>query len=270
MSISRPVLVLGATGKTGRRVAERLRAQGVPVRRGSRSAATPFDWDRRETWEAAVSGVQAVYISYFPDLAFPGATATVQDFAARAAASGVQRLVLLSGRGEEAARAAERSVAAAGVEWNIVRSAFFDQNFSESFFLESVLEGEIVLPTGQAAEPFVDADDIADTAVVALTGPRTGQIYEVTGPRLLTFAQVAEELSAATGRTITYVQVTGDEYRAALAAQGLPEDFADLFTSITDGRNAYLCDGVQTATGRPPRDFTEYARLTAATGIWNT
>jgi len=133
-----------------------------------------------------------------------------------------------------------------------------------------VLDGEIVLPVGDAPEPFVDADDIAEVVAAALTdGGHAGQTYELTGPRLLTFAEVAAELTRATGRDVRFVPVSKDDYVAALRAEGLPEEFAELFDLVTDGRNAYLADGVQQALGRPPRDFSDYAAAAAATGVWS-
>jgi len=264
-----PTLVLGGTGKTGRRVAERLTARGVPVRIGSRNAPVPFDWEDQATWPAAVDGVGAVYISFQPDLAFPGATETVTAFSELAVRSGARRLVLLSGRGEEGARAGEVAVQNAGADATIVRCSWFNQNFSESFFVEPVLHGELALPTGDASEPFVDADDIADVAVAALTDARhAGQTYELTGPRLLTFHDIAAELSKATGRDITYVPVSPQDYTAMLRELGLPVEFAELFGVVLDGRNAHLSDGVARALGREPRDFADYARDAAATGVW--
>jgi uncharacterized protein YbjT (DUF2867 family) len=267
-------LVLGATGKTGRRVAERLAARRVPVRLGSRYAETPFDWDQPNTWAPVLQDVGSVYVTYQPDLAIPGAAETVGDFAAQAADMGVNRLVLLSGRGEEGAQQGEKAVQSVGVDTTIVRSAFFFQNFSESFLLDGVLSGAIVLPAGDVAEPFVDADDIADVAVAALTEDgHTGQVYEVTGPRLLTFGDTATEISRATGHEVTYVSLTPDEYAAAALAEGVPEDTVDmlveLFAEVLDGHNAYLTDGIQRALGRPPRDFSLYAQDTAATGVWS-
>ncbi|GAA2828603.1 NAD(P)H-binding protein [Kitasatospora sp. CM 4170] len=264
------VLVTGGTGKTGRRVAERLTDRGRAVRIGSRSAAIPFDWNDESTWAPALEGVTAAYLSYYPDLAFPGAVEAVGAFARLAAKTGVERLVLLSGRGEEAARAAEDAVRDADTGWTVVRCAWFNQNFDESFFLEPVLSGELALPTGAAVEPFVDADDIADVAVAALTEEgHHGEVYELTGPRLLSFADVAAELTAATGREIRFTPISVEEYRAVLAAAGLPGDFADLFTLILDGRNAHLSDGVRRALGREPRDFGAFARAAAARGAWN-
>ncbi|MEV7596063.1 NmrA family transcriptional regulator [Kitasatospora sp. NPDC089797] len=265
------VLVVGGTGKTGRRVADRLTGLGYQVRVGSRSAAVPFDWHDEGTWEAALEGVSAAYLTYYPDLAFPGAVEAVGAFSRLAARRGVQRLVLLSGRGEEAAEAGEKAVMEAGAAWTVVRCAWFDQNFSESFFLEPVLAGELALPVGGAVEPFVDVDDIADVAVAALTeAGHAGEVYDLTGPRLLSFADVARELSAATGREVRFEAVSSEAYRAVLEEAGLPGDFAELFAVILDGRNASLGDGVRRALGREPRDFADYARAAAATGVWNT
>src|SRR5829696_4359637 len=190
-------LIIGATGKTGRRVAERLVARGVPVRAGSRGATPPFDWEAPDTWGPALEGVAAAYVTYAPDLAVPGAPEAIHAIAAQAAAAGVRRLVLLSGRGEEEAQRSEEALkAAAGdVEWTIVRASWFAQNFSEAFFLEQVLAGEVALPVGDVPEPFIDAEDIADVVVAALTKEgHARRAYEVTGPRALSFADAIAEI----------------------------------------------------------------------------
>jgi uncharacterized protein YbjT (DUF2867 family) len=266
-------LVLGGTGKTGRRVVERLRARGLPVRVGSRSADPPFDWESPSTWPAAVRGASSAYVSYAPDLAVPGALETVGAFARLAVESGVRRLVLVSGRGEEEAQRAERVVQEAGAEWTIVRCSWFNQNFSESFFLDPVLAGEVALPADRVPEPFVDADDIADVAVAALAEDgHAGRLYELTGSRALRFDEAIEEIGSASGRPIRFVPISIERYRAELEAQGLPPEVVwlttYLFTEVLDGRNAHVADGVQRALGREPRSFRDYARRAAATGIW--
>jgi len=266
-------LVLGGTGKTGRRVAERLKARGVATRIAARSGTPSFDWNDRSTWEVALDGVSAAYITYAPDLAIPGATDAIRAFVEQAVAQGVRRLVLLSGRGEEEAQLCERIVQNAGVEWTVVRSSWFNQNFSEGAFLDMVLAGAITLPAGDIPEPFVDVDDIADVAVAALTeDSHVGQIYEVTGPRMLTFAEATQEIAGASGREIQYVQIPGEAFAAGIAESGTPDDIAwlldYLFSTVLDGRNACVCDGVQRALGREPTDFAEYARRIAASGVW--
>lgn len=270
----RPTLVLGGTGKTGRRIAERLRTRDVPVRIASQSASPAFDWDERDTWPAVLEGVGAVYVSYAPDLAVPGAPDAVGAFAKLAAQVGVGRLVLLSGRGEEEALRSEQAVRDAFGEPTIARSSWFAQNFSESFLLESVLAGEVGLPRGLADEPFIDAEDIADVAVAALVDQgHAGRLYEVTGPRLLSFADAVAEISATIDRPVRYIEVSMEQFAASLQAQHLPADYAwlldYLFTEVLDGRNAHLADGVQQALGRPARDFHDYVAATAATGVWN-
>jgi uncharacterized protein YbjT (DUF2867 family) len=271
----RPILVLGGTGKTGRRTVQRLQARGIPVRVGTPSATPPFDWTDAATWPAALDGVGSVYVTYYPDLAVPGAAEAVAAFADLAVARGVRRLVLLSGRGEAGARRAEQALQQSGADWTIVRSAFMAQNFSESFFLEPVRAGEVAFPAAEdLAEPFIDADDIADVAVAALTGDgHVGQLYEVTGPWLLGWADAVAEIATAAGRPIRYLPVSPEEYATLLLDNQVPADFVkmltDVFTEVLDGRNAHLGDGVQRALGRPPRDFADYARDTAATGVWS-
>lgn len=267
-------LVLGATGKTGRRIVDRLKSRGIPTRVASRSVRPAFDWDNPHGWDAVLEGVTAAYVSYAPDLAIPGATDSISVFVKKAVERGVKRLVLLSGRGEEEAQRCERIVQNSGVEWTVVRASWFDQNFSEGEFLDMVLAGEVTLPAGDIPEPFIDADDIADVAVAALTeSGHAGEIYEVTGPRLLTFKQAVAEIALATDREIQYVHIPHEAFSAAIEASGAPDNIAwlldYLFSTVLDGRNAYLSDGVQRALGRAPTDFTAYVRRTLATGVWH-
>ncbi|MGP4025669.1 NAD(P)H-binding protein [Actinomadura sp. 3N407] len=268
-------LVLGGTGKTGRRVVERLEALDVPVRMGSRSASPAFDWEDGTTWEPVLHGVEKVYLSYYPDLAVPGAAEVIRAFTAKAADAGVRHAVLLSGRGEDEARECERIVQDSGMAWTVVRSSWFAQNFSEDYLLDPVRAGEVALPAGDVPEPFVDADDIADVAVAALTRDgHAGEVYEVTGPRALTFAEAVAEIGRAAGRDVAFVPVATEDYAAVLKEHGLPDELIDfltyLFDTVLDGRNTATADGVRRALGREPVDFAGYARRTAASGIWNT
>ena len=270
----KPVLVTGATGKTGRRIVERLTSAGLPVRAGSRAAEPPFDWYDPTTWDSALEGVSSAYISYWPDLAAPGAVEATSKFSKLAVEKGIRRLVLLAGRGEAEAERAEQAVAESGADLTIVRSTWFMQNFSEGDFLGQVLSGEVTLPASDMVEPFVDADDIADVAVAALTEDgHVGELYEMTGPRLLSFAEAIEEIANATGREIRYAPVSVDEFASTMAAQNVPPEaiaiFSFLFGEILDGRNAHLTDGVQRALGREPRDFRDFVRDAAATGVWD-
>lgn len=267
------VLVIGPNGKTGRRVVKRLRNADYPVKAASRSSETTFDWLDETTWRPALLGTQAAYVTYYPDLAFPGAADKIETFAKLAVEMNVKRLVLLSGRGEAGARDAEIRLEQSGADWTNLRCAFFNQNFSEALS-EAIKHGVFAMPVESAAEPFLDADDIAEIAFEALTDDRhIGQLYELTGPRLLSLEQIARELSDAIGRQVTFQAISMSEYAAELNQHGFPIEeanaIAQLFVEVLDGRNAYLADGVQRALGRAPRDFTDYAREAAATGIWN-
>ncbi len=268
------VLVLGATGKTGRRIVSSLETLGVPVRLGSRSASPSFDWNNSANWDECLEGVTKIYINYAPDLAMPGATDAISELVRRARAAEVEHLVLLSGRGEEEAQACEAIIQDSGIDWTIVRASWFNQNFSEGAFVDMVQAGQITLPDVSTPEPFVDVNDIAEVAVVALTQPgHAGELYEVTGPRMLSLADIAAELSNATGRTIEYTPVPHDAFVQSVADSGAPQDVLwmldYLFATVLDGRNAYTTDGVQRALGREPKDFADYARDVAGTGLWN-
>jgi uncharacterized protein YbjT (DUF2867 family) len=270
---TKPVLVLNGTGKIGRRVAVRLTERGLPVRIGSRSAEPRFDWEDPSSWAPALDGVGSAYVSHHFD-AIPGAGTVLGSFAELAVERGVSRLVLMAGRGEEEAERAAQAVRDSGAELTVLHSTWFAQNFSEEFWTEMVQAGEVALPAGQTPEPFVDADDVADVAVAALTDDRhIGEVYELTGPRLLTFAEAIEEISRAVGREVRYIPISIEEFAAGAAAQGVPSDVVEmltyLFGEVLDGRNAHLAGGVQRALGREPRDFGAYARDAAATGIWN-
>lgn len=267
-------LVLGGTGKTGRRVAARLGERGIRIRIASRSQSPSFDWNEPTTWDAVLEGVTAAYVAYAPDLAIPGATDSIRAFVKRAIAQGVKRLVLLSGRGEQEAQACERVIQETDLEWTVVRASWFMQNFSEGEFLGMVLDGAITLPAADIPEPFVDVDDIADVAAAALTEPgHAYEIYEVTGPRLLTFSELAQEISRAIGRDVPFIRIPREEFAKAIGASGAPKDIAwllnYLFETILDGRNAYVGDGVQRALGREPTDFTDHVRRVAAAGVWD-
>ncbi|MFQ6393262.1 SDR family oxidoreductase [Nocardia sp. KC 131] len=267
-------LVTGGTGKTGSRVVTRLRQAGHSVRIGSRTAEIPFDWEDRATWTPALTGIDAVYIAYQPDLAVPGAPAAIRSFAAAARAAGVRKLVLLSGRGEPEALECEQIVQDCGLDWTIVRCSFFAQNFSEGAFTDYVVAGEVALPNGDVPEPFVHIDDIAEVAVAALTDDRhKGEVYELTGPRALTFAEAVAEIAAATEREIAYIPLSRTDFVAALTEYQVPADVVSLldylFGTVLDGRNSKTTDGVQRALGRESKDFAEYVRDTAATGVWN-
>ena len=270
MKTARNTLIVGGSGKTGRRVAERLRARGLPFRLAFRSSTPAFDWNDESTWASTLDGMNAAYVTYAPDLAVPWAAEHVRRFVQRAVGAGVEKLVLLAGRGEPQVHPAEEAVRQSGANFTILEAAFFAQNFSEGLLAPA--DGEISFPAGDVAEPFVDADDIADIAVAALSDDgHAGKTYELTGPRLLTFGDVAREIGTAAGRPVRYRPVTSEEYARMLAPYlAAPEVgfFIELFAHLTDGHNAHLADGVQRALGRPPRDFCDFAHAAAAAGAW--
>ncbi|MEM1354155.1 MAG: NAD(P)H-binding protein [Planctomycetota bacterium] len=265
-------LVIGSSGKTGRRVTERLKAAGHPVRLGSRSAQPPFDWGDPSGWAAALEGVHAVYIAYYPDLAVAEAPGQITQLMEACRSSGVEKVVLLSGRGEANAQICEQIVADSGFAYTLLRAGWFNQNFDEGHFLSSVLEGVVALPIGDSVEPFVDCDDIADVAFAALTDDRHhGELYELTGPELLSMNQVAQTLSDATGHQVRYRPISFEEHQAELTKHMGPafaQFLTDLMREVMDGRNEWLGDGVKRALGREPASFIDYATRVAATGTW--
>jgi len=268
------ILILGGKGKTGRKVAERLTKLGKTIRIGSRNEQPAFDWENSETWEGALEGMDAVYVTFQPDLAIPAALTAIEEFTALAVKKGIQKIVLLSGRGEKEAQLCEQVVMDADVNWTIVRCDWFNQNFSESFFLEPILAGYVALPRAETPVPYVDTDDIAEVVVKSLLEDKhNGQVYELTGPRLLTFEQVITEISKGTDRDIKFQLITMDEYIKMLKEYQVPEDYIwlinYLFTKVLDGRNASTTNVIEKVLGRKAKDFAEYVAETAATGVWN-
>ncbi|MEP0640524.1 MAG: NmrA family NAD(P)-binding protein, partial [Roseobacter sp.] len=220
------------------------------------------------------TGVSKAYVTYFPDLAFPGAVEKLEALTKVAAETGLEHIVLLSGRGEHFAGMGEEVVRNSGLPFTIVRAAWFAQNFSEGYLRDPILGGVLPMPGGDIAEPIIDIDDIAAVVVAALTEDgHLGERYEVTGPRLMSFAEMAGVLSTTLGRHIQHVPISFEDFHANVAEAG--DDFvADVFTKIAretlDGRNAYVSDGVERALGRKPRDFAEFAAAAASQGVWAT
>jgi len=270
-----PILIIGKHGKTGSRVNQRLQALGLSTRAVSRSTTPAFDWEDSSTWQKALEGISTAYVTYQPDLAMPDAENTIKAFVNLARDSGLKHIVLLSGRGEQGAERAENVLRNSGLSWNIVRASWFSQNFSESFMLDGIMAGELVLPAGDTVEPFIDADDIADVVVATITRPELANtLFEVTGPRALSFAQCIQEISEALQRPLKYTQVPVEAYINALREQGAPEDLQwllhELFTVVFDGRNARVMPGVEQALGRPATDFKTYIQKTVDSGAWGT
>ena len=269
------ILVLGGTGKTGRKVAERLNKLNHTVRIGSRNQNPSFDWHDPSTWEAALEGMDMVYVTFQPDLAVPGALEAIEDLTKQAKRSGIKKLVLLSGKGEREAELCEQVVIHSGINYTIVRASWFNQNFSESFFLDPILAGHVALPRAEAKIPFVDTDDIADVVIAALLNKEhDGRIYELTGPRTLTFQQTVNEIALASARDISFESISLEAYAAMLKELQVPDDYIwlidYLFTEVLGNEeNAVVTNDVEKVLGRKPKDFSEYVLETAKTGVWS-
>ncbi|UTW63201.1 NAD(P)H-binding protein [bacterium SCSIO 12741] len=268
------ILVLGGTGKTGRRIVDLLTQKGHNVRIGSRSNQPSFDWHQPEEWTHALEGMDQVYITYQPDLAVPGALQAIEQLVKEAQKTGIQKLVLLSGKGEREAELCEQVVIHSGLDYTIVRASWFNQNFSESFLVDPILDGFVALPQSEVQIPFVDADDIAEVAVKALLEEtHSGKIYQLTGPRSLTFKEAIYEIAEASNRAITFVPITVEEYGEGMRQAQLPEDFIwlieYLFREVLGNpKNSEITQDVEKVLGRPAIDFSQYVQRTAQTGVW--
>lgn len=268
------ILVIGGTGKTGRKVAKRLIELGHNVRIGSRTGSPSFDWNNSETWIESMQGIDKVYITFQPDLAVPGALGAIEELTKKAKNCNIKKLVLLSGKGEREAELCEQVVIHSGIDYTIVRASWFNQNFSESFFLEPILEGFVALPQAEEKVPYVDTDDIADVAVATLLNDiHNGKIYQLTGARSFTFKEVIEEISDATGRNIAFTSIALSAYTKVMEQEGVPADFIwlveYLFSEVLGNpNNSEITNDIEKVLGRKPKDFSEYVKETAETGVW--
>ncbi len=269
------ILVIGGTGKTGRRVVEQLQKKGIEPRVGSRSATPSFDWDNKDTWVEALNDIEKMYVTYYPDLAVPGAKKSIESLSYLAKEMGVKKMVLLSGKGEAEAEACEEIVMGSGIDYTIVRASWFNQNWSESFFLEPILSGEVALPMFDVLIPFVDANDIAEVAAtVLLDDSYNGKIVEVTGPELITFKDIVNTISKISNRTLNFHDITLEQYVEGMKQMQLPEDVVwlieYLFSHVlTNPENQKITNGIEEVLGRKAKTFLEYAEETAKTEVWN-
>ncbi len=269
------ILVIGGNGKTGRRVAENLSQLGHNVSVVGRKTNPAFDWENTDTYDAALKDMDRAYVVYYPDLAVPGSRDAISTLTEKALQAGLEKVVLLSGKGETEAEACEDIVANSGLNYTLVRASWFNQNFSEGAFLEFVLNGTVALPMPDARIPFVDVNDIADVvAKVMVDDAYNGQTITVTGPQKRTFKEVVEIMAEATNKHIQFVPISIDEFKDGMQKAGLPDSYVWLFgylfqEVLGNSENQEVSDDVAKVLGRPAIDFEAFAKQTAATGIWN-
>ena len=269
------ILVIGGTGKTGRRVVKQLQNKGIEPRIGSRNASPRFDWDNKDTWISALEGIEKMYVTYYPDLAVPGAKEAIESLIDLAKGLGVKKMVLLSGKGETEAEACEKIVMDSSINYTIVRASWFNQNWSESFFLDPILSGEVALPMSDVLIPFVDANDIAEVAATALLDDTyNGEIIEVTGPELITFKDIVNIISRTSKRNLNFYDITLEQYIDDMKQMKIPNDVVwlieYLFSHVlSNPKNQLVVNDIERVLGRKAKTFLEYAQETAETGIWS-
>lgn len=269
------ILVIGGTGKTGSRVVERLNLRNYSLRIGSRKSDPAFEWTDPSTYAVALQGMDRAYIVYYPDLAVPGSREAIAAFTEAALKQGLEKVVLLSGKGEAEAEACEQIVADSGLNYTLVRASWFNQNFSESFFLEPILAGHVALPMAEARIPFVDVDDIADVVIkVLLDDTYNGQTITVTGPNKLTLKEAVETIAKGTDRKIQFQAISIEEYAEGMKSAGIPDDYIWLFSYLFkevlgNAENQEISNDVEKVLGRKATDFSSFVNKTVKTGIWN-
>ncbi|MFY1668425.1 NAD(P)H-binding protein [Plantactinospora sp. WMMB334] len=262
------VLIIGASGNTGGRLARQLAERGIPVRRAGRAATdVRFDWTETSTFEPAVRGVRAVYLVSPIGVLDP--EPVVLPFLAAAQRAGVARIVLLSSSAVPVGGPGPGRLGALlpsyVPEWTVLRPTWFASNFTgRHMHARSAREtGEIVSATGAGRVPFIDPEDIATVARHALTDAEaSGRAPVLTGPEPLSFDEVAASLSVHLCRTVRHRQVDAAELARRHRTDGLPAEFADLLAgmdaAIAAGAEDRTTTAVQDITGRPPRHFADF------------
>jgi uncharacterized protein YbjT (DUF2867 family) len=267
-------LILGGTGKTGRRIGLVLTSAGHVARLASRHAAVRFDWQDQSTWPGALRGADGVFI------VGPGSATDwsplLTDLLAAAAANGVARAVLLSARAVEflpdgAVARAEAALRAGPLRWTILRPAHFAQNFTEAMFAPG--DGRILAPAGTGAEPFIDVQDIAEVAAAVLAeGTFDGMTLELSGPEAVSFAEAAAVLAAVSGTPVRFADESDEDHVGRLRASGTPEGYIRwrmaMLGAIKRGEDAYLSDGVQQVLHRPAASFRAWAQREVPAAGW--
>lgn len=269
------IVVIGGTGKTGRRVAQNLKESGYNIRVVGHKTNPALDWENPETYDAVLEGMDRAYIVYYPDLAVPGSRDAITALTEKALAAGLKKVVLLSGKGETEAEACEDIVANSGLDYTLVRASWFNQNFSEGAFVDFVLDGVVALPMPEARIPFVDANDIADVvSKVLVDDSYNGQTITVTGPQMRTFEEVVEIMAEAADKQIEYIPISIEEFKEGMRKAGLPDSYVWLFgylfkEVLGNPENQEVSNDVEKVLGRKPIDFSEYAAKVAAAGVWD-
>jgi uncharacterized protein YbjT (DUF2867 family) len=268
-----PFLILGGTGKVGRRLTHSLARAGHAPRPASRNLTTRFDWWDYSTWPGALANAEGVFI------VGPGSAADwsprLSDLLEAARSSGARRAVLLSARGVEflpdgAVAMAERALRDGPLPWTILRPSHFSQNFTEAMFAPH--DGLISAPVGTGAEPFIDVADIADVAAAVLAGGFDGETLDLSGPEAVSFPRAAEILAEASGTPVRFADESDANHVARLRAAGTPEGYIRwrmaMLGGIRRGADAYLSDGVQRVLGRSPAGLRDWALREVPSSAW--
>lgn len=276
----RTVLVLAATGTTGRQTVSALVRRGAKVRAATRRPeeatlpeeveVVPFDLDDPDTWAPAMEGVDALYLALPPFR--PDEVEEAEGVLMAAKDAGVQRVVKLSAMGVEHApgsghRQIELLVERSGMDWVHLRPTFFMDNLI-NFWGEGIAQqGVIAVPAGTGRAGFVSSSDIGEVAAEALLGHRSGEALPLTGPESLDYQTVATTLSEVIGRPVQYEDISPEDFRETMAAHGMPELGVEVMSGLYDSVRAGQTDGVSPAVrevlGREPVAMSQWARENA-------
>lgn len=276
------VLVLGGTGKTGGPLVRRLTEEGHGVKCASRSGAAPggaegcrFDWYAAESHGAALDGVGSIYL--IAPLGAPDPLQVMQPFIETAIARGVGRFVLLSSslleEGGPAMGMVHAFLRQCAPQWAVLRPSWFMQNFVIDPHLTSICsEGAIYSATDDGLVPFIDAEDIAEVALHALTDARpTANDLLITGPQAISYDQVAATIGGVVGRPVRHVRLTAEQLAKRFEDAGIPAEYATMLAgldrAIAAGAEARTTDIVEKVTGHPPASFESFAQAHA--GQWH-
>ncbi|OWV94740.1 SDR family oxidoreductase [Rhizobium sp. R693] len=271
------ILVLGATGTVGRHVVEGLLAKGEVVKAASRAGkpvagaeGVVFNYGKPETFDAAFNGVDRAYVllpsGYVDSKGLLGPV--IETAAARKVKVVLQSVFGVDADDAIPYRQVEIALEKSGTPYVILRPNWFADNF-HTFWKAGIDHGQIALPAGEGKSSFIDARDIAASAVSALTSSAfDGKAFNLTGPEALSYADAAAILSNVIGKPVTYKAVGDDTFVGILTGAGVPTDYAGflatIFYPVREGWTAVVTGDVKTLTGKSPRSLQAYAADNAA------
>jgi uncharacterized protein YbjT (DUF2867 family) len=276
------ILVTGAGGTVGSELVKTLSASGLKFRAAYNSPqkverakregldAVAIDYARPETLEPALVGVDRLFLLA---TGFAGQTEGEINAVRQARNAKVRHVVKLSVWGAETEafsfakvhRPVEKEIESSGLAWTFLRPNSFMQNMATFYAATIKTQWAFYIPSKGCSISHIDVRDIAAVALKAFTANgHEGKAWSLSGPEALTYIQIADKLSAAIGKKVSYIDISEEEFKKGAVSAGIPEFYADAIIDLIHdyeaGHGSGVTQDVERVTGRKPIDFDRFAR----------